>query len=92
MKNPLAIFMLLQILDLMTTLIAISLGGQEKNPIVAHIMAVGPVGGLLISKGAVTGIALAGAALHKYRGIRVANVAFTGIVAWNFTVIARLAM
>jgi hypothetical protein len=88
----LAIFILLQIMDTATTLIAFALGGQENNPIVAHLMAVGPIGGLFISKVAVTAIAVAGAAMHKHRGLRWANVAFTGIVAWNVSVIARLAM
>jgi hypothetical protein len=92
MKSPLAIFILLQIMDLATTLIVLALGGQENNPIVAHVMALGPIGGLLISKLAVTGIAIAGVGLQKHRAIRVANLAFTGIVAWNVTVIAKLAM
>jgi hypothetical protein len=92
MKNPLVIFILLQVMDLGTTLAAFALGGQENNPVVAHVMAVGPVGGLLISKLAVIGIAILGAALHKQRGLRVANFAYTGVIAWNATVIARLAM
>jgi hypothetical protein len=92
MKTTLAIFVLLQVLDLITTLIALGLGGQENNPIVAHIMAVGPIGGLVISKVTVLAIAFAGAALHKHWGLRMANIAFAGVVAWNVTVIARLAM
>jgi hypothetical protein len=92
MKSPLMIFIFLQILDLATTLAALALGGRENNPIVAHIMTVGPVAGLLISKLAVTGLAVAGAALRKYRGLRLANAVFTGVIAWNVTVVARLAM
>jgi hypothetical protein len=92
MKSPLATFILLQVMDLSTTLTAFALGGQENNPFVAHIMAVGPVRGLLISKLAVTGIAVAAAALRRHRGLRMANFAYSGIVAWNVTVIARLAM
>jgi hypothetical protein len=86
------VFILLQIMDLATTLVALALGGQENNPIVAHVMALGPVGGLFLSKLAVTGIAAAGAAMQKNRALRVANVAFSGIVVWNVTVIARLSM
>lgn len=91
-KSPLAIFILLQILDLATTLIVLALGGHENNPIIARVMAVNPVAGLFVSKLVVTGIAIAGAAMQKHRGLRVANIAFTGIVAWNVTVIARLVM
>jgi len=86
------IFIFLQVLDTATTLAALALGGHENNPIIAHIMTVGPVAGLLISKLVVTGIAAAGAAMRKYRGITWANIAFTGVVAWNVTVVARLAM
>ena len=55
-------------------------------------MTIGPVGGLILSKLAVTGIAVAGAALGKNRGLRTANIVFMGIVAWNVSIIARLAM
>jgi len=92
MKTPLAIFMLLQILDMATTLVVLALGGRETNPIIQHFMSVGPVAGLVISKLTVTALAVALVALRKSRGLRLANVAFTGVIAWNFTIIARLAM
>ena len=92
MLNPLSFFILLQVLDVATTLIALALGGSENNPIVAHIMAVGPVGGLLVSKAAVIGLAVAGTFLKKERGIRKANVAFCAIVAWNLSIIVRLSL
>jgi hypothetical protein len=92
MKTPLAIFILLQILDIATTLVVLAMGGRETNPIVQHFMTVGPVAGLVISKLTVTAIAAAIVALRRNRGLRLANVAFTGVVAWNFTIIARMAM
>jgi len=92
MKTPLAIFILLQILDMATTLVVLAMGGRETNPIVQHFMTVGPVAGLIISKLTVTVIAVAVVALRRNRGLRLANLAFTGVVAWNFTIIARLAM
>ena len=66
-STPLAIFVLLQIMDMATTLVVLALGGQENNPIIAHLMTVGPIGGLLISKLVLTGMAIAGAAMHKNR-------------------------
>ena len=92
LKSPLALFILLQIMDFATTLTVLGMGGEEKNPIVAHFMSVGPVGGLFISKLMITGIAVAGYLLGKHRGLRVANIVFMGIVAWNVSIIARLAM
>jgi len=91
-KTPLAIFILLQILDMATTLVVLAMGGRETNPIIQHFMTIGPVAGLVISKLTVAAIAVAVVALRKSRGLRLANVAFTGVVAWNFTIIARLAM
>lgn len=85
-------FILLQVLDVATTLIALAMGGCENNPIVAHVMVLGPLSGLVVSKILAIGIAVAGTFLNKERGIRRANIAFCGIVAWNVSVIARLAL
>ena len=90
--NPLHFFILLQVLDVATTMVVLALGGSEKNPIVAHLMSLGPVGGLIVSKILVIGVATAGAFLQKARGIRLANVVFCGVVAWNVSIIARLAL
>ncbi len=92
LKSPLILFILLQVMDFATTLTVLAMGGQENNPIVAHFMALGPVSGLFLSKLVITGLAVAGATLGKNRGLRVANIVFMGIVAWNVSIIARLAM
>jgi len=75
-----------------TTVIALSLGGAENNPLVAHFLSVGPMGGLLISKAVVISIAVLGAFFKKDQGIRKANLVFCAIVAWNLSVIARLTL
>jgi hypothetical protein len=90
MKTPLVLFLLLQLLDLITTLTVIALGGQENNPIIAHFMTIGPIKGLIISKLLVSALAVGGAMLGRSRSIRLANLAFGGVVAWNVSVIARL--
>src|SRR5215471_15385793 len=92
MKNPLILFVILQVLDFATTVVALGLGGGERNPIVLQIMTLGPVVGLVISKLAVIAIAGCGALLKKYSGLRCANLAFCAIVAWNVSVIFRLAV
>ncbi len=91
-KNPLLIFISLQFLDLATTLTAVRMGGTELNPMIARMMAVGPVTGLLISKTIVIGLAAGGSLMGKKRGIGWANVCFMGIIAWNLTIIGRLAL
>ena len=92
LKTPLALFILLQISDFATTLIAIALGGAEQNPLVHAFFAATPSFGLAISKLLVISIAVAGYYFGKHRGIRTANVAFSGVVVWNISVICRLAV
>lgn len=91
MKSPLAVFALLQVMDLATTLVALAMGGGEQNPLVSHFMALGPVRGLILAKLLVLAVAATGALLHKDRGLRWANVGFSAVIAWNIAVIARLA-
>jgi hypothetical protein len=85
-------FILLQIADFITTLIAISLGGAEKNPLVGFIMGFGIHEGLLVAKLIVIALGLLGAIAGKYRGLRMANIVFAGVVLWNVTIIGRLCL
>ena len=91
-RKPLYIFIVLQIMDFATTLAALAMGGSEQNPLIAHMLKIGTVEGLLISKLIVIGLAAIGARLQKQNGLRLANLAFSGIVAWNLTIIGRLAL
>ncbi|SPF37351.1 conserved membrane hypothetical protein [Candidatus Sulfopaludibacter sp. SbA4] len=92
MKSPLVVFILLQALDLATTFVALTMGGSESNPMIAHLMALGPVRGLLVSKALVIALAAAGASMRKNRGIWCANAVFSGVVMWNLGIITRLAL
>jgi hypothetical protein len=92
LTKPLHLFVLLQLLDIATTLVAIAMGGGEKNPIVSYFMNAGPVAGLLISKTVVIALACSGAFLQKYNGIKCANAVFSVVIAWNVTVIFRLGL
>ena len=87
----LLIFFCLQIADIATTILALYLGGAEKNPLVHSVMmGTGTINGLIIVKLFVLAIASLGALAGKFRGIRVANFAFAAIVAWNLSIICRL--
>lgn len=92
MNRTFLFFILLQALDVATTLAALSLGAVENNPLVGQFMALGPVQGLLLTKTIVILIAAAGTLLGRTNGIKLANMAFAGVVVWNMTVIGRLAM
>jgi hypothetical protein len=90
MKNSFLIFLALQVADFLTTAIVLRLGGAETNPIVRHFMTTGPIQGLLVAKMLALGIGAICVFLRKHRAIRLTNLAFSGIVAWNVTIVARL--
>jgi hypothetical protein len=90
MLTPLT-FVLLQLADFATTMIALHMGGVEKNSLVSRFMVVGSLQGLILSKVVILGIAAAAVLLRKQRALRWANVVFGGVVLWNLVMIARLA-
>jgi hypothetical protein len=83
-------FIVLQIADLGTTIEVISMGGEEKNPIVGHLMGLGDYEGLAVAK--LIAIAIGGFAAFsgRYNGLRRMNIAFMAVVAWNLSIIGRL--
>lgn len=90
MRKILYLFIVLQIADLLTTILALKLGGFEQNVVVRVFMSVGPYAGLILSKLVVLSIALGFALWRKQATLRYANVVFAAIIAWNLTVIVRL--
>ncbi len=91
MPKVFLIFALLQLADLGTTLTVFKLGGGEQNPLVQHLMAVGSIQGVILAKVITLAIGVGLLMAAKYRTLRIANVIFAGIVAWNLSIIARLA-
>jgi hypothetical protein len=81
------IFIYLQLLDLLTTLLGFRLGATEASPFIRLLMQVGPALGVTLSKA----IALALGALCVYTGrnhlVRWASYWYGGLVAWNLVVI-----
>ena len=90
MAKLLAVFLLLQVADFMTTVATLRLGGAEMNPLVHLFMSIGPVAGLILAKTAVVAVAIGCFFLNKPRALQRANVVFAGIVVWNVSIIARL--
>lgn len=83
----LTVFVVLQVLDVLTTLIGLNAGAQEASIFVGRLMNAGPVAGLLISK--ILGVALVAMAL-KFRRTRVIvflNYWFAAVVSWNLLLI-----
>jgi hypothetical protein len=79
-------FVVLQVLDLLTTLAAFRVGAFEVNPLVAHLTTLfGPVGGVICSKL----IALLLAWWVRKR-LWMVNLFYTGIICWNVYVLVAL--
>jgi hypothetical protein len=80
------IFIYLQLLDLLTTLVGFKLGASEASPFIRLLMHTGPVAGVAISKL----LALALGAFCVYRKklhlIRLATYWYGGLVVWNLMV------
>ena len=86
----LTVFVALQVLDVLTTLIGLNVGAQEASIFVGRLMNAGPIAGLLISK--ILGVALVAMAL-KFRRTRVIvflNYWFAVVVSWNLVLILRM--
>jgi hypothetical protein len=83
------IFLYLQILDVLTTLLGFSLGISEGSPFIQMMIRFGPVQGLVLSK--ILAVALAGACLWmgKRNLIRWIIYWYAALVVWNLTLILR---
>ena len=79
-------FIVLQALDLVTTLVAFHFGAFEVNPVVGHLVAVlGPTSGVLCSK--VVAVIIA---FRVRKLMWVVNLFYTGLVGWNTFVLLAL--
>ena len=88
--NYLEVFFLLQVLDFMTTLVGLRMGGSEMSPFIAWLMQVSdPVTGLTLVK--LLGFVLGGVALWhgRERLLRRVNYIFAALVVWNMLNILR---
>ena len=80
------IFIYLQLLDLLTTLIGLRLGALEGSPFIRVLMHAGPVAGVALSK--LLALALGALCIYcrKYRLIQWASYWYGGLVVWNLMV------
>ena len=81
------LFLYLQVLDLLTTLVGLRLGLQEISPFVRQLMRVDPTVGLLVSK--ILAVLLGGYCLwaQRHRILRWINYWYAALVAWNLCII-----
>ena len=83
----LTVFVALQMLDMLTTLLGLQLGAKEASLFLGGLMKVGPLAALLIAK--IMAVLLIATAL-KYKRPRVVvflNYWFAAVVTWNLGMI-----
>jgi hypothetical protein len=81
------LFLGLQILDVLTTLIGLHYGAQEGSTFIGHLLQTGPLSGLIISKILAAGLAAIAVFLNRKRILVFLNIWFAGVVAWNLIAI-----
>jgi hypothetical protein len=80
------IFIYLQLLDLLTTLVGFKMGASEASPFIRMLMHAGPAAGVAASK--LIALALGGLCVYlkKQHLIRWATYWYGGLVVWNLMV------
>jgi len=89
-SSSLALFLYLQVLDVLTTLVGFSLGASEASPFISALIRWGPLAGTLASK--LFAVAILGACLWHRRLylLRWVNVWYAVLTAWNLCIVLRL--
>lgn len=80
------IFIYLQLLDLLTTLVGFRLGAEEASPFIRILMHAGPAVGVIGSK--LVALVLGGVCVYakKHNLIRWISYWYAGLVVWNLMV------
>lgn len=89
-SSSLVLFLYLQVLDVLTTLVGFSLGAGEASPFVQALIRWGPVTATLLSKLVALFIVSLCLWLRKPYLIRWINVWYAGLVTWNLGVTLRI--
>jgi len=81
------IFVYLQLLDVLTTLVGFKVGAAEASPFIRVLMHVGPAAGVVASK--VLALGIGGVCIYtkKYHLIRWITYWYSGLVVWNLMVV-----
>jgi len=80
------IFIYLQLLDLLTTLVGFRFGASEASPFIRMLMHAGPAAGVLFSKLLALGIAFICIRTNRTRLIKWASYWYGALVVWNLMV------
>jgi hypothetical protein len=80
------VFIYLQLLDLLTTLLGFRLGAAEASPFIRLMMHAGPATGVIASKVLALGVGALCVYVNKSHVIRWISYWYGGLVIWNLMV------
>ena len=81
------IFIYLQLLDLLTTLVGLKLGAKEASPFIRMLMYAGPAFGVMVSKVLSLGLGALCIYYKKNHLMRWVSYWYGGLVVWNLMVV-----
>lgn len=86
------VFLYLQVLDFLTTLVGFKLGLSEASPFVRLLTATGPMLGVMMSKGIALGLGAVCIGTGRLRLISWINYWYAALVTWNLCLILHMAL
>lgn len=86
-KHSLSVFVLLQLIDILTTLIGLGVGAHEGSIFIARLMHAGPLAALLITKLIAVCLVLMAVRWQRPRVVMWLNRWLAVLVAWNLIAI-----
>ena len=86
-QPSLTVFVILQVLDILTTLMGIRMGAHEASVFVGQLMNAGPVGGLLLSKIFAVFLVASAMRFKRPRLVVFLNYWFAAVITWNLVMI-----
>lgn len=89
LMDAVEVFVYLQLLDLITTVLGFRLGLAEASPFIRWLMQAGPVVGVALSKGVALALGALCIAVRKRHLIVWINYWFAALVLWNLTLMLR---
>ena len=81
------VFIYLQLLDVLTTLVGFKLGAAEASPFIRVLMHAGPAAGVVVSKVLALGVGAICIYTGKHHVIRWITYWYGGLVVWNLMVL-----
>jgi Domain of unknown function (DUF5658) len=85
--RAIVLFLILQVLDVLTTLMGLRLGATEGNSFISHLLRTGPLAGLAITKIIAALLAAVAIFLNRRRVLIFLNYWFAAVVTWNLIAI-----